>query len=110
MRGVRTHLLDHSDQHAAGTGDRVVHLAAGTNDLGNLGAHGSTVTTVLVGQLAETGGVEVESAHSHADLPCAQRRVGVELPRGLREHAHGLQDTVETDGAHRVGAHERDPS
>ena len=47
-RGALPHLLDGADEHAAGAGDRVVHLAAAAHDLEDLGAHGGPSPPCLV--------------------------------------------------------------
>ena len=59
-RALRPDLGDRADEHAARPGDRVLHLAAGRDDVEHLGAHGVAVTAVLLGQLAEGRRVEVE--------------------------------------------------
>jgi hypothetical protein len=98
---VGTDLLDDPDEHAPRSGHGVVHLAPCGRSRG-LGAHGVAVAEVLVGQLAEARGVEVEALDPDADLPRVQVGAGVETPRRLRQHAARLEDSVQTDRAHRM--------
>ena len=59
-RALRPDLGDRADEHAARPGDRVLHLAAGRDDVEHLGADRVPVAVVLLGQLAEGRRVEVE--------------------------------------------------
>ena len=70
-------------------------LPAGPDDLEHLGPDGVPVAAVLVGQLPEAGGVEVEPLDAHAHLVGRERGIGVEPPGGLRQHAGGLEDAVQ---------------
>ena len=67
--------LDGADQHAAGAGDRIVHLAAGTDDLQDLGADRRAVAAVLLRQLPEAGRVEVEPLDRDPHLVGADLRI-----------------------------------
>ena len=86
--------VDDADQHAAGAGHRVLHLAALGDDLEDRGAHGRAVAAVRLGQLAERGGVEVQPLDGDAHLVRADRRVGVQPPGRLRQHAGRLEHPV----------------
>ena len=105
-RRVGPHLGDGADEHAAGPGDRVLHLAAGGDDVEHLGAHGIAVSPVLLGQLAEGGRVEVERLDRDEHL------VGPELRRGVDDGGRlgqggpgGVGHAVQADRGGRSGAH-----
>ena len=51
-RALRSDLGDRAHEHAARPGDRVLHLAAGRDDVEDLGPDRVAVTVVLLGQLA----------------------------------------------------------
>ena len=104
--GLGTDLLDRADEHAAGAGDGIVHLAAGGDDVEHLGAHLVPVVRVLALELAEGRGVEVELLHPDADLVGPQLGAGVEPLGGLREHDRVVEDPVQASGiAGRVAEH-----
>src|SRR5262249_14255307 len=85
--GFRVGFLDDAGQHAARAGHRIVHLAAGDDDLAYGSPDGVAVATVRPVQLPVGGGVEVEAVHADADLAGTSGRVRVEAGGGLREHA-----------------------
>ena len=98
QRRLRADLVDDADQHAAGAGDRVLHLAAGGHDLEHLAAHGVAVTAVLGRQLAERRGVEVEPLDPDPDLVGADLGAGVQPLGGLRQRAGRREHPVQADG------------
>ena len=96
---LRSDLLDHPDQHPARPGDRVLHLAAAGDDPGDLGPHPGPVADVLVVQLLEARGVEVEPAHPDPHLVGADLRRRVQAPGSLGQHALRLENSVHAHGA-----------
>ena len=66
--GLGADLLDGPDQHPPGAGDRVLHLAAGGDDLEHLTAYGVAVVAMLALHLAERRGVEVQGLDPDPDL------------------------------------------
>jgi hypothetical protein len=94
-RAVRPDLVHLPDQHPAGAGDRVVHLAPRGDDRDHLGPDRRAVAAVLLAQLAVAGGVQVQPAHRDPDLVRPQPRVGVEPECGLRQHPGRLQHPVQ---------------
>ena len=101
---VGADLLDGADEHAPRAGDRVLHLAAGRDDVEHLVAHGAAVdhavARVLLGELAVGRGVEVERLDGDAHLVVPQLGARVEAPGGLRQRdgvADGFEDAVQAD-------------
>ena len=92
--GNRADLVDDADEHPARPGDRVLHLAAGADDLQDGGAHGLAVAAARLGQLPEGRGVEVQSLYRDAHLVGPDRGVGVQPLRRLGQHAGGLEHPV----------------
>jgi hypothetical protein len=90
-------VVDDADQHAAGAGDRIVHLAPRRDDPQHLGADGVAVAAVRLPELAEARGVQVETLDADPDLVLAQRRVGVQAPGRLGQHAAWFEHAVEAD-------------
>ena len=79
-------------EHPAGPGDRVLHLAAAGDDPGDLGPHARSVPEVLVVQLPEARGVEVEPAHPDPHLVRADLRRCVQAPGSLGQHARRARE------------------
>ena len=73
-------------------------LPRARDDLEDLGPDGVPVPAVLLPELTEAGGVEVEPLHADPDLVTREPGVGVQPPRGLREHPDGLEHAVQPDG------------
>jgi hypothetical protein len=96
-RRVRADLLDRADQHAARTGDGVLHLAA----LGDDPQYGLldrlAVAVVLLGQLPVRRGVQVQPLDRDPDLVGPDLRPRIQSLRGLRQHADRFQDAVQAD-------------
>jgi hypothetical protein len=97
-RRVGADRLDGADEHAAGAGDRIVHLPPFGNDPDHLGADGVAVAAVSVVEVAETGRVQVEALHRHPCLVGGYLGAVVQPPRRLRQHPGGFQDPVQPDG------------
>jgi len=95
-RRVRTGLVDHADEHPAGAGDRVLHLAAGLDDVQDRPADRRTVTAVRLGQLAVRRGVQVQALDRDADLVGPDTGTGVEFLRRLRQHAGRREYAVQS--------------
>ena len=100
---VRADLLDGADQHAAGAGLGVLHLAAGGDDVEHRLADPVAVPVVGALELAEGRRVEVQPLDAHPDLVGPQLAAGVEALGGLREDAGGGDHPVEADGAALLG-------
>jgi hypothetical protein len=83
---VRSDGLHLAHEHATRSSDRVVHLPSGADDLPHLCTDSFPIATVLVVQLAEARGVEVESMHPDTDLSPVEVRTRIQPPCGLREH------------------------
>src|SRR4029453_13853318 len=83
--------VDDADEHAAGAGDRVLHLSAAPDDLQDGRAHGLAVAAAGLGELPERSGVKVQSLYRDAHLVRADRRVGVQPVGGLGQHSRRLQ-------------------
>ena len=79
-----------------------MHLAAAADDLEDLGPHRGAVAAVLLRELAERGGVEVEPLHPDPDLVVTDRRVGVQPLGGLGQRTQRLEHAVH---AHRITRH-----
>ena len=94
-RGLGADLLDGADQHAAGAGLGVLHLAPGLDDREHLGPDRGPVVAVLALELAERRGVEVEPFHADPDLVGPEVATGVEPLRRLRQHGALVQDPVQ---------------
>lgn len=103
-RALGADLVDGADEHPSGPGDRVLHLAAASDGLQDLGTHrlavrGASVSPVLLGELAVGGGVEVEGVEPDAHLVGPQVGPGVEALGRLREGdplPRRLQNAVQT--------------
>ena len=103
--GLGADLLDDADEHAARAGDRVLHLARGSAMISRTSARiGVAVARVLVEQLTEARGVEVEPLDPDPDLVGLQRRVGVEAMGGLGRTPAGSRTRCSPTGEEgRVG-------
>ena len=101
-RGLWTDLLHGADEHAAAAGHGVLHLAAGGDDVEDLGADrfavDPAVVGVLLGELPVGRGIEVERLDGDAHLVRPEGRVGVDDAGGLREGARGFDHPVDADG------------
>ena len=87
-------LLDGADEHAAGAGDRVLHLAA---LVANVQDHLLGLTQVLPAgliDLGEGGGVDIQRGHVAQDLVGPALHGVVELLGRLGQQALGLDDAV----------------
>ena len=100
-RRLRAGLVDNTDEHAAGAGDRVLHLAAGPDDVQDRAADRRTVTAVRLGQLAVRRGVQVQALDRDADLVGPDLGTRVEFLRRLRQHAGRREYTVQSYRARR---------
>ncbi len=98
QRRVGTDLVHRADEHAAGAGDRVVHLAPLCDDLAYVAAHRRAVPAVGLAQLAEARRVQIQPLHRHPHLVGADVRMRVQPPCGLRQHPHRLPDPMQSDG------------
>jgi hypothetical protein len=92
------YLLYVAGEHAAGAGYRVLHLAAGGDDLQHGPADLVRIVPVGFADLAVGGGVQVEAVHPDADLVGGDGRAGVEAPGGLGQHARRLYHPVQAEG------------
>ena len=98
-RRLRADLLDGADEHAAGAGLGVLHLAAGGDDRrGPRRAPRRRRPACLPLELAERGGVEVEPLDADPDLVGPQLAAGVEPLGGLRQHRRARPGPVQTGG------------
>ena len=99
---LRADLLDGADEHAAGAGHGVLHLAARGDDVEHLGAYGGAVGLAVLRvralELAERRGVEVEPLDADPDLVGPQLGAGVEALGGLRQHDTVVEDAVQAGG------------
>ena len=102
MMTFRTNVFNLPDKHAAGPGHGIMHLASGSDDVENLSSNRSAIPTMLIGQLPEAGGVEIQTMNPDAHLTLVQWRRGIQPPGGLGQHTFGFDDSMQTDGAHRV--------
>ena len=98
-RRLRSDGVDDADEHAAGSGDRVLHLAAGPHDVQDGRADGVAVAAAGLGELPEGGGVEVQPLDRDAHLVGGDRRVGVEPQRRLGQDTRRLEHPVHPEGA-----------
>ena len=102
-RRLRADLLDGADEHAAGAGLGVLHLAAGGDDLEHLGADPRRPSPrVLALELAVRRGVEVEPLDPDPDLVGPQLAAGVEPLGGLGQPHGVVQHPVQ---AGRIAVH-----
>ena len=86
-RRLRPDGVDDADEHAAGPGDRVLHLAAGPRRCpGRRPGRPRRRRRMRLRQLPERGGVEVEPLDGDAHLVRPDRRVGVQPAGRLRQH------------------------
>ena len=85
-RRLGADLLDGADEHAAGAGLGVLHLAAGGDDLEHGGADPVAVAGVRALELAVRRGVEVELLDADPDLVGPQLAPGVEALGRLGQH------------------------
>ncbi len=97
----RADLLDGADEHAAGAGLGVLHLAARGDDVEDRGAdRGGVDPAVVAGvgplELAVRRGVEVEPLDADPDLVGPQVGAGVEALGGLGQDDGVVEDAVET--------------
>jgi hypothetical protein len=77
-----------------------VHLAAGRDDAGHLGADAVSAGFwreggMGLGELTEGRGVEIETLDIDADLVGPELRAGIEAPRSLREGTGGFDHPVQ---------------
>ncbi len=92
-----TDFFDDADEHPPRAGHRVVHLAPAPDDLEDLGADPIPHSVVLVEELAEAGGIEVEALDPDADLVGGQGRVRGQAIGGLRQDSGGFEHAVQSD-------------
>ena len=104
-RRLRADLLDGADQHAAGAGDRVLHLAAACATMSSTSARTAVaVAVVLALELAEGRRVEVEPLDPDPHLVGPQLAAGVEPLGRLRQHARRREHAVQADRAAVAGS------
>ncbi len=96
-RRLGSGLRDGPDEHAAGAGDGVVHLAALPHDRADRLADGVTVAAVFLVELAVGRRVEVEVLDVDAEFVVAQPRVGVEAQGRLRQHSLRGEHAVQAE-------------
>jgi hypothetical protein len=96
---LRTDLLDGADEHPARAGHRVLHLAAGGDDLEHLTAYGVTVGPTIgeMGglELPERRRIEVEGLDPHPHLVGPELAPGVEALGRLGQGDRIVEDPVQ---------------
>ncbi len=96
-RGAGADGVDGADEHAAGAGDGVVHLAAALDDGEHFGPDRLAVAAVGGVELPVGGRVEVEALDADADLVVGDLGVGVEPVGRLWQRSGGADDSVRSD-------------
>ena len=87
-------LLDGADKHAAGAGDRVLHLAALAHDVQDHLLGLAQVLPAGLIDLGEGGGVDIQRGHVAQDLVGPALHGVVDLLGRLGQQALGLDDAV----------------
>jgi hypothetical protein len=102
---IRADLVDDTDEHAAGSRHRVLHLAALADDAEHGPLDRLAVVILSLGQLPVGGGVEIQPLDRDPHLVRPQLRGRVQPGRGLRQHAGGLDHAMQSDGRARCCRH-----
>lgn len=89
-------LFNRPDQHAAGVGDGIMHLAALRYDFQDMFAHPGCISFARLRDLCEAGRVNVQRLYTDERLTRASDWSIIEFPCRLRQAALGLDDTVDT--------------
>lgn len=85
---------DAAEEHAAGAGDRVLHLAARGDDGGNVGRNGGGITADGADDLMERGRVDVQQLDGNLDLVRPAGASRVQHLRALRQRAHRCHNPI----------------
>ena len=88
-RVLRPDFRHAADQHPARSGDRVLHLPPGRDDLADALGDPRHVALGLFLQLPERGGVDVQALDVDCELVGPEREVGIDHLRLLRQHTLG---------------------
>ena len=89
------HLGDRPDQHAAGVGFGVVHLAPLGDDLRDPGGHPIGVAAGALADVPVGGGVEAEALDRDLELVGVDRPGGVQAVGLLGQRARGREHAVD---------------
>ena len=91
-------LVHRPSEHAAGAGDRVLHLAAGPDDVQHRRPDLVRLAVARLVQLAERSGVQVQPPDPDAHLVGPDGGLRIEPPGGLRQHAAGSRTRCRPSG------------